>query len=721
MSFVQRHTNTLDMMKEVDTFQHLEVKLGEAGYHFTNHLGVQICRTLHTSWKMRDELQQEAESVEVLHRALTVIHARSLIYLWRWITIYGPNLANTIFQLSGTEREEEFPDFAPMAGFIELWVKNLPTRVAAKDVKAIEIPSELLPEVLREAAGKPISLPKNVNFRAENRAESVRLIFMEIVNHLVVTPQLSTIDVFFSPKAKASAIPEMVLCRCLVRAALLETLVQVLDDDGILSSADIAPCLSTPWMLFKSETRADIIAKKLLNQSDETLDPLYSWLGTHPDIGEIQELSRSLGEATRRNVEIVQGVMAPGLKRAGKGGAKKTGKHIADPRILVSNPVDPSAPLAKIFPDQSAPKLGFLIVVLKETVAWAENRAETESALRRVLTGTNVHTSSFADTKRQQDHYNPIRHQNQAQTLLELSLTGHMDKLTSVTALSNVLVRLGTGQGERTRAFLTNHLCEWFDTPGPCIQAFEDVARANLVARDKRHEIMQISNAECWGQYCSNLNLDLTKQGHQPDISERINSFFSSKVRDSWLTFLGDMLDQDLTTIAVAAKPTYADAWALGPKLNVQGHIGTTVTSLQLANTLVIFNICQPPDLKTMSDVICDLNRGAMHGLRALGFGLSAKWRDEVYEALKCVYDFLNSALSDEDKVTLHFGVIFVEHVLCKLPRWLQLLDCKRKTSYMEELVAGAKKNEEQGLLIGRVTVDREWLLTQIRQDAERI
>jgi len=71
-------------------------------------------------------------------------------------------------------------------------------------------------------------------------------------------------------------------------------------------------------------------------------------------------------------------------------------------------------------------------------------------------------------------------------------------------------------------------------------------------------------------------------------------------------------------------------------------------------------------------------NLGAFAGLQQLGFNLSweAKgkkneiWLPWIKSAFQCIYDHLDMHLTDLDKKELRFGVIFVEHLLCKVGRW---------------------------------------------------
>ena len=99
-----------------------------------------------------------------------------------------------------------------------------------------------------------------------------------------------------------------------------------------------------------------------------------------------------------------------------------------------------------------------------------------------------------------------------------------------------------------------------------------------------------------------------------------------------------------------------------------------TLTGLQTVNNLVFLGICQPPSIEDMVTIISGMraNAGAKAGLSILGFQIQT--RDLLKVAFTTVYKYLHFYLTDEDKEDLGFGVIFVEHLLCKVGRWVNRL-----------------------------------------------
>src|ERR1700733_11360888 len=88
---------------------------------------------------------------------------------------------------------------------------------------------------------------------------------------------------------------------------------------------------------------------------------------------------------------------------------------------------------------------------------------------------------------------------------------------------------------------------------------------------------------------------------------------------------------------------------------------------------------------------------GAHRGLVEMGFNVSSL--DRLHLALKCIIQHFEDHLSDDDRSVLGFdlgyGVIFVEHVLCKIVRWKWRLkqNCSNRI-LMSTLGAAARRGD---------------------------
>jgi hypothetical protein len=104
------------------------------------------------------------------------------------------------------------------------------------------------------------------------------------------------------------------------------------------------------------------------------------------------------------------------------------------------------------------------------------------------------------------------------------------------------------------------------------------------------------------------------------------------------------------------------------------------LTLLQLTNNLACLGICQKPTLDELGIWISHhYDLGAMAGLQFLGFRLSVGQPRRTATALKVLYNHLDANLTVEDKETLVFNTIFLEHLLCKVARWSRLYNKQKR------------------------------------------
>ncbi|KAF8999747.1 hypothetical protein BDZ89DRAFT_969241, partial [Hymenopellis radicata] len=70
--------------------------------------------------------------------------------------------------------------------------------------------------------------------------------------------------------------------------------------------------------------------------------------------------------------------------------------------------------------------------------------------------------------------------------------------------------------------------------------------------------------------------------------------------------------------------------------------------------------------------------------------------KESVLRTFKCVYHFLDKYLTDDDKEILGFGAIFIEHLLCKVIRWKNLLLKGGLHAIIEAMLAEANADEAE-------------------------
>jgi hypothetical protein len=79
----------------------------------------------------------------------------------------------------------------------------------------------------------------------------------------------------------------------------------------------------------------------------------------------------------------------------------------------------------------------------------------------------------------------------------------------------------------------------------------------------------------------------------------------------------------------------------------------------------------QIPSIEDMGEVIAEIDAGGLKGLRALGYldGISKPSKEQVTAALRDVYEYLSANLTERQKRLMNFGMLLIEHALCKFSR----------------------------------------------------
>ncbi|TFK80882.1 hypothetical protein K466DRAFT_604963 [Polyporus arcularius HHB13444] len=104
------------------------------------------------------------------------------------------------------------------------------------------------------------------------------------------------------------------------------------------------------------------------------------------------------------------------------------------------------------------------------------------------------------------------------------------------------------------------------------------------------------------------------------------------------------------------------------------------LTAYLLTADLVYAGKVEPPSMETMGQVIHYNQLGSAAGLHKAGLIGDPKSasQPEVIAAFKCVYEFLDRTVAEEDKRLIGFDEIMVEHLLCKFSRTESLRGVKQ-------------------------------------------
>ncbi|KAF9048078.1 hypothetical protein BDZ89DRAFT_1127035 [Hymenopellis radicata] len=658
----------------------------DAEYVINDLLGVQILNTLQLACQMQGKTDDAIRELDAIQRALTHISCRSLVFIYHWQIDYSVRLGSDIFALPADILLIQFPSFAALAAAIRTFL--LEEKTARHKTATFSPSPSILPAGLHFAAGDNPSLhiPNVASLKLRNSELDFQLkacisIFVNFIAMNSLADALKEVDSSSNVKSAVDGDIPAVYDQCLVRGAMLDSVLDAVDDDGIFCAPEIREVLHTPWLIISVSQRPSTFAKQLRKDPSLPLNNLLRWLRLHPSAAEIQSQSIRLGDAVRQCMLILGKVGLPKIA------ATHTRIGAVRKRQIIPLVGGPSCsaplvePLSGIFPRVEMPEFGCLGLILLEVAVFLRGSSSpTCSArvpdLQPVLSGLNPITNS----KRRivPDYFNPCRSRNDMHRLFATRLTGQ--QLTSRYGLSNMLLFIGTGQGGPTASFVNDHLQEWITSSDRCTQIFEAARTHFREEKAAKHSPSLFSNGNCWGaQFCSQLSLQDTAEGKEIDIRKHCEEFFSDKVFNEWKTFLdkASMWEESMDDIAERPSnrlPTFNDALALGAACGVDGFGANSLTNLQLANSLALMGLCQHPTVDEMGAQVFAIKKGGLGGLRLLGLHPAASQsKDSVIQAFRCVYAFMDEHLDAEHKDLFHFGPIFVEHFLCKLKRWASL------------------------------------------------
>ncbi|KAJ7070198.1 hypothetical protein C8F01DRAFT_1115616 [Mycena amicta] len=486
--------------------------------------------------------------------------------------------------------------------------------------------------------------------------------------------------------------PSLDTHQLIVRGAVAAAYVIAADDDSGLCYSELHDAFKHAVSLFPDKNGHAQTAKRTANNLAEDsglIDWLIGWFEHQPRLPAVQEEAKQLAAAAGKVVEHVFNVRSYGrwdIRRRARQSQSVT-RPIGGG---IGHPVNPDLPLANLCPQSDQPCLGFLALMLRETLAFQRGKPAHIDCLRRILSCHHLTTSQL--TPDNPDHFNPVRASNHFQTIMVKSLQSCGNPLTSKYALSNILVRFSVGLGYRNQTFATGYLNnKWFTSVVECCKPFELAFRYDRT--------MLLADTRCWGAPCDVFEV---RPSNGLALAKRFGPFFEPKVTEAWIQYCHNMETR---------LPTYNDALALIDGLQLLGFGKKTITRMQIANFLALVELCQPPTLDDMATMIWEIKRGGLQGLRWLGFNIHGKnERAQITEALKILDGFLTQHLSEADKVTLHYGFIFIEHLLCKVARWHRVLFCHGLVGIVEQILTDIRDGHETAVLPIPLSETREIL-----------
>ncbi|RDB25058.1 hypothetical protein Hypma_007527 [Hypsizygus marmoreus] len=526
-------------------------------------------------------------------------------------------------------------------------------------------------------------------------------------------------------QAQAAPNRRELLERCQLRGIILQCLVDEVNE-SILVTKGITQILESPISLFpefKEETR---LLSRLKGCREETLAPLRRWLASNVH-SEVCVISDDIAHfVNHRMAEFCYGKSIP-LKAWDRASTHSDATEIPFERPATRRATqDDHALSADDLMDSTHENipLGLLGLIFREALGERRQLPSPIHPLRFLLEGKDPGSGKPNAAFGDRDQFDPVRTSNRGAQLLKEHLPGN--KLTTSAGLSNLLVWMGTGQGNKTSKFLCafdrvfsyslqecvalfgaalihnqSVLSRYFRDVDDCLSADTESAPPHIDG------LLQISNSRIYGSACNTLKLLPTVREkispgapvykkilpsdapvNKMDLNDKMEPYWTWSVRQQWIAHLGDMLNADPSTY-MGKRQSWSSTIHMLIDLKIPGFM-SGLTVMQTANALAISGIIEPPELTELADWIWQNHRlGAFAGLQRLGFCLPN--RKAVYVALTCLYTFLDNHLTDDDKTILGFGTIGLEHALCKVSRW---------SKKVEDILRWAKAAEQSDTFI---------------------
>ena len=636
-------------------------------------------------------VRQHIAEGRILERAMLWESANSHLTVYRWYTEVGPTLARVLFDAHRQGSEvltTRYPLFEPLVDHIFRYVQCVfVNKTAAKESKAQRRASRTHPQQDMPASNtlsalnkvpanlygllpventKPVKLPSVTSYRLsadlDNQYCHAIDVFLTLFSDRIIAENMKDADnKINSGRRRSGDDHTMIRLRCINRGALLTCIVEAFkDEDGIFAFPPIERLLTSPSLLFSEPIRkdADLSARIIANPTGAlncVNEYVTQLLSKSPSITSI---AKEIGDTVFEAASTLNS--RPTSKRSLPSQVRKS--HRPFKSTSDSVPVGPVC-LETLLGEDGAPFFGQPALMIREVLNFRRGHEVGDEMLNRVLQGLTPTTGGvILDDGKDGDHFMPLRWDNNYARLL----MKHLPPSVLVTPLgfSSLLVWMATGQGNLTTEFIESNVMN-FGSLDEAVATFQRAHDQNALG----HTIA-FDNMKVWGQSAKALSFK-AKKGMT--IREKLAPFFEKDVQDAWMKELGPELAYHPNPKSYTGKrPTFTDITSFAKKHKLLGLMDG-LTQLQFANNLVLAGIVTPPTVDEIAPWIAKHPRlGAYGGLKAMGFRIAPNNVGEpwVRAAFQCIYDHFDLHLSPEDKVELDFGVIFVEHILCKLVRW---------------------------------------------------
>jgi len=645
------------------------------------------------------------KAMDMLSTLLRWQSCKALLTIYHWLAFTGPSLLKQLLHLHQVGLETlktTFPAFAPLVDHAVRHASASKEKSAAKreskkrrvesssatfskddSSDLTKFPSDLY-GLRSTKLSSHITVPLH-NARGDIYAVACKLL-EDIIWKSIFAPSIKKMDDHFNSSRRTSNDSKS---RCLNRGAILNALVLTFQTEGVMATSFAYSLMVTPTSIFSNYHKDDRLASVIMHSPSTAMGEFTQWLKTQLD--QKPDLRKCVVSMEKLLLERLQEITSSKIVKSSQKLSSNQLTFLLPSTNITSTLVDHSSSTIQTsnahvkavqslaLPSGAVPAIGILGIILREALLMRRGKKYSNIHLFRVMQGMNPISGK---QQYNPSHGDPIRKFSGYATLCKEYLDPL--ELTRPYGISNLLSWMGTGQGEGTKQFLAQLPQKKFiqKTLGESVFIFESGLRRILDWQAKHPEKSteqgydSIDDNQIWGQPSAQLSfwsnngerLNPTKE----DLERKLAPYFAEKLQKRWTLHLGSMADthpKDNEKSKVSWLATCNFIVNLG--LAGFGKPGSfTLTGLQMANNLVFLDICAPPSLADMALIISTMGQkaGARAGLTDLGFQTSTP--AYLHKAFSTVHKYMAFYLSDEDKETLGFGVIFTEHLLCKVRRW---------------------------------------------------
>jgi hypothetical protein len=568
----------------------------------------------------------------------------------------------------------------------------------------------------------------SISTNPETKYACAKKLFLDLLSDVIIVERAKDIDKCLNTdekKGSGDKAKDLVRDRIVVRGGVLHSVVKVFGgDDGILASQCAKLILRSPARFFHGNISKDAdLAAMILADEHVACQHLVSWLEQRLHaLPTISPLLKAIADLVWKNNQALytatvmphHNTQALGARTRKPPDLPSTGRKSKKTKNVPDSL--PSMPLTREALIPNPPGMVQLALVIREALNSRRGHHCGNEYLSRILNGQHPMTgqSGYLRNGDDLDQFMPIRWNNGHATLVRKHFT--FELMLTTFGITNILIFMSTGQGYDTRDFVNSRTPNFaFFKLSEVVEYFDITIRTSK--NPKSFKKIRFENQNIWGTACSQFQVHVNNGHTKLTTEEKFAPFFSATVQDAWIEWLGPLANirlDDLSGVDLRDKlKSWQSAYDFVVGLGLS-PFGSGVTPMQFANTLALLGLCLPPTVEEMARCInADHHpKGAIRGLKQLGFNIDAKPNEWVIAALQCVYDHLEHDLSFADKHELGFlfgfGAMFIEHLLCKISRFEGLFPTTgmiRLTSLAREellsptpFICGANLNDNTGL-----------------------